>query len=106
MMKPVVGYEGYEVNGVGDVRSLPRTVKRGKGTMRLQGKMMNATVYRRGYSTVILCKNGKSRRVYVRQLVAQAFLGPCPDGYVLRSKDGMRYNHHLDNLEYRRLVVR
>lgn len=37
---------------------------------------------------------------YVHQLVARAFIGPCPPGLEVRHKDGNPANNHIDNLEY------
>lgn len=49
-----------------------------------------------GYLSVTLRQRG--RRVH--KLVAEAFLGPCPEGLQVRHKDGNHLNPALENLEY------
>lgn len=81
--KPVVGYEGhYEVSDLGNVRSLARTVTRSDGRVR----PFPSKVLSQGFSgerkrpLVALCKNGKQTTYWVHRLVAEAFLGPAPEG--------------------------
>lgn len=95
MWKPIQGFEGlYEVSDGGRVRTL-----RGK-TPRILN--INKTVA--GYPHVGLVKKGESakkRHWYsVHRLVAAAFIGPCPEGYVVNHKDENKANNAVSNLEY------
>lgn len=95
MWKPIQGFEGlYEVSDGGRVRSL-----RGK-TPRILN--INKTVA--GYPHVGLVRLGESskRRYWfsVHRLVAAAFIGPCPEGYVVNHKDENKANNVISNLEY------
>jgi len=53
-----------------------------------------------GYEMVGLYKNGKQCSIKVHKLVAEAFLGPRPEGMQINHKDGVKTNNHFSNLEY------
>lgn len=92
--RDVSGYEGiYQVSDLGRVKR----IKTSKGTR--AGRMLTRGPLN-GYPSVMLCKNGKPKRYYVHRLVAEAFLGRCPDGYLVHHKDEAPANAHLTNLEY------
>lgn len=88
--KKVVGYEDtYEVSNTGLVRSLDRIIhNKCYGDKRVKGKLLSIkgkTAH--GYIVVNLCKNATQKVVAVHILVAEAFLGPRPQGmHVLHSK--------------------
>src|SRR5213596_1074117 len=91
---PVPGYEqAYAVSSLGRVLSLPRPHARGGGIMR-------PPLGKRGYLTVELWRDGKSKTVGVHQLVALAFLGPRPEKQEVRHLDGNPLNNHLTNLAH------
>lgn len=47
-----------------------------------------------------LCRGGRASKVKVAHLVAEAFIGPRPDGSVLRHLDGNPANNTPANLRY------
>jgi hypothetical protein len=53
-----------------------------------------------GYPTVNLKANGAAKTAFVHRLVAEAFLGPCPDGLEVNHKNGDKSDPHAENLEY------
>lgn len=52
------------------------------------------------YKIVELWENGKVKKVSVHSLVAEAFIGPRPDGEVVRHLDGDSQNNCAENLAY------
>lgn len=103
--KPVVGYEGYyEVDQFGRVFSLDRvvTVVDGSRTYEkpLSGKQMKQSMHDKGYKTVSLTKDGKTKMMFVHRIVAESFL-PNPDNLpMVNHKDEDKTNNFLENLEW------
>jgi hypothetical protein len=105
---PVVGYEGlYEVSDCGRVRSLPHTVwhtknRYGVGSlMRKPGKLLRQSrcgMY--GYLGVALHKDYKQKTLLTHKLVADAFLGPRPEGLVVMHGEAGKQCNVLANLSY------
>lgn len=90
--RPVVGWEGqYDVSSLGRVR---RTV----GSKRW-GTILRFS-YVKGYARCRLFRRPGITSVVVHRLVAEAFIGPRPDGHEVNHKDGARANNRPDNLEY------
>lgn len=73
----------YQVSDLG-------RVKRTKNG-RLLKPTMNSKQNKVGYFTVSLWHHNRGKTYYVHQLVAEAFLGPCPPG--------MNVDHHNENRE-------
>lgn len=88
--RPVLDYEGlYEVSSFGRVRSFDKHVKNGSPIGRtISSRVLRTPLNGQGRRTVVLYKNGtkKSRNVY--KIVAEAFLGACPSGMIVRHKNG------------------
>ena len=80
MYKAVKNYEGiYEVNELGEVRSVDRVVEYRDGRVRnYKGKVLKLKMDKQGYAMVGLHKNGVRKMCLVHRLVAEAFL-PNPD---------------------------
>jgi hypothetical protein len=58
------------------------------------------TAWGRRYPKVTLSIRGVRKAVQIHQLVAQEFIGPCPQGKEVNHKDGVKKNIHYKNLEY------
>lgn len=102
---PVRGYEGcYEVSNNGRVRSLARQIQSqnrwGPVTLRWPGKILTLLENQGGYYKVLLSKNGKTTNKLVATLVAEAFIGPRPEGMLVLHNDGNAKNNRVANLRY------
>lgn len=93
--KPVPGYEDlYQVSDRGRVRRIAG----GKGTY--PGRILRISDNGYGYALTTLYRYGLRRRRKVHILVAEAFIGPCPEGMEVNHKNGDRYDNSVGNLEY------
>lgn len=96
--RPVVGYEGsYEVSEDGRVRSIRKVDGKGRPTPPRERK---TPVSGNGYPTITLWERGKGATRTVHSLVAEAFLGPRPEGQEVLHLDGTRTNNCITNLKY------
>ena len=92
---PVVGYEGiYDINGIGDVKRV------GPGPGVRVGRILKQTTNNCGYKTVHLSHNGETQILKVHSMVANAFIGPRPEGKQVNHIDGNKMNNSAENLEY------
>lgn len=98
--RPVPGFPNYEVSSEGRVRSLDCQVWGGPraGFYIKSGRILRPGVGSHGYPTIMLGRKGGTRTVH--SLVAEAFIGPRPEGQEVRHKDGNRGNPKLENLHY------
>lgn len=85
--RDVLGYEGsYKINALGEVYSVKRRI------------ILKTYLSEEGYYKLGLRGNGYSRQEYIHRLVAGAFHGPCPEGYLTRHLDGNKLNNHPANV--------
>ena len=90
--KDIEGYENeYQVSNLGRVKSLKSNI--------IMKQNLNKKYNR--YS-IMLWKNGKSKRFWVARLVAKAFVfNPNPDIFTqVNHKDEKKTNNNSDNLEW------
>lgn len=99
--KSVVGYEGiYEISNFGNVRSLPRLIKRKGGDYFDKGCVLAKSKTTTGYWKVELSVSGKRRSCKVHRLVAAAFINNPDNKPMVNHMDGNPLNNHVDNLEW------
>lgn len=98
---PVRGLERfYEVSCRGRVRSLPRLLRNRGGQYVLNGCVLKQRKHPFGYPMVTMSAENKRFHRTVHSLVAEAFLGPRPDGLQVCHRDGVVWNCALENLRY------
>lgn len=94
---PVRGYEGlYEVSNLGRIRSYHKW--RGRGGIVPQLRKLYPQP--KGYLQINLSKDGHQKWLLVHVLVAEAFIGPRPEGLEIDHIDTNKGNARVDNLEY------
>ena len=99
---PIAGYEGfYEVSDDGQIRSLDRQILGPRGTFRIRrSQILSPALSTNGYLTIRLCRESVRSTKCVHRLVAEAFLGPCPEGLQVRHGPGGRTDNSVENLSY------
>ena len=102
--RTVEGYEGlYEVTNTNKIKSLDRYVNN-NGTLELRkGRFLklHTNKYRYNYVSVMLCKDGKPKRIKFHHIVAKAFPEICGewfDGCQVDHIDGNTQNNIPTNL--------
>jgi hypothetical protein len=88
---PIVNFPDYQVSDDGRVRS------RSRGN---QWRTLKPIVDRDGYHRVDLCNLGRRSRRGIHVLVAEAFIGPTPEGMEVCHQDGNRSRNIASNLRY------
>lgn len=99
--RTVPGFPGYEVNNVGDVRSVTRAVPHQTVTKTIFGKMKKARPQKNGGQLrLTLFHERVCKSVFVHRLVMAAFVGPLPEGKLVRHLNGDPTDNRLENLAY------
>lgn len=103
-VRGIAGYEGfYSVSDSGVVTSEDRVIIRSDGRRRtVKGRQLEPSVRTTGvaYREVSLWRDGKGDTKKVHSLVAEAFLGPRPEGADVCHMDGDPGNNAVSNLCY------
>ncbi len=104
--KDIPGYEGYyQVSNKGRVRCLERYVSRNDGRhglviQRVDPRIIRPLTLKTGYKSVMLHKEGKTKRTTIHRLVALAFIPNPHNKRTVNHKDGVRTNNNVENLEW------
>lgn len=97
-----LGHEGlYEVSSLGRVRTVARTVVRSNGRpLSVKARIRKAFIRDRGYSTVVLARDGEQTAHLVHVLVRMSFDQHRPEDLVCRHLNGDPTDNRLENLAW------
>jgi len=99
--RAIDGFDGYyEVSDHGRIRSWKDKGARRPIRRAVAPHLMRPAPNKNGYMQTALTHGGTKRIVTMHGLVAEVFIGPRPDGQVVRHYDGNQLNNHLSNLRY------
>lgn len=98
--RPAYGQDGYEVSDLGNVRSVDRTITMRNGVCRtIKGKRLSPGVGSGPQDRAhVSLGRGVSKNIHT--LVAEAFIGPRPDGFDVCHNNGDRFDNRPGNLRY------
>ena len=102
MYKPIKGFEGfYEINELGQIRSVDRIVECKDGRIRkYKGKELKLQKNQYGYGTVLLRKNGVAKTFQVHRLVAETFLPNADSLPEVHHLNHDRTDNRVENLKW------
>lgn len=103
--KPILGYQDiYEVSSCGRIKSLHRLIRRNlkdtKSNYFSDEKLLNPWKNTNSYLSVTLRKDGISKVFRVHRIVAETFMGTCPENMEVCHKNGKRDDNRLENLRF------
>ena len=88
--KPIPSTNGwYEASNTGQIKN--------SKTGRILKPQINTYDY---YCVTVRSESCHPVNARIHRLVTEAFLGKCPEGYVVNHKDGNKKNNNIENLEY------
>lgn len=100
--KDVVGYEGlYQVSNMGRVKAIktiinPRDLRYGES----KNRMCKPTLQKTGYYSTLFYRNGKSTRLSIHRIVAEAFIPKEEGKKFIDHINGIKTDNRVENLRW------
>ena len=100
--RPIPGWEGYyEASTHGRIRGINRAVFHADGrTRHLTGRVRKECANPQGRPMVNLCRDGKCKNHTIHSLIAATFIGPRPQGAIIRHLNDDPWDNRVENLAY------
>lgn len=99
--KDIKGWEGlYQINRKGNIRSLPRWTRNGKGSFMTKGRRIKTYYKENDYECVRLSRLSVGKTYYVHKLIGIHFISNPKRKKHVNHKDCNRRNNLINNLEW------
>ena len=97
----IYGLEGYYcVSNFGNIKSLDRLDSLGRKIKGRSITPLKQSSNSKKYLAFQSCVNGIVKNIRIHHVVAEAFIGPRPKGYVVDHIDNNTFNNNVENLQY------
>lgn len=99
--KDIINFEGlYQISNLGNVKSLPKKVKKKYGFRNTKEKLLKKVNHSAGYYIVGLKKNKRDYKFFIHRLLAIHYIDNPNNFLCINHIDGDKQNNNLNNLEW------